>query len=60
MADMRSELNDAQELNQKLYADIEMMQRESEKDQVLEQMVEKLQLELGKAKQNCDMKDLKI
>ena len=31
MADLRTELTDAQELNQKLYADIEMLQQDAEK-----------------------------
>ena len=60
MADMKLELNDATELNQKLYADIEMLQKDIEKGDTLEGMVGKLQNELGKVKQNADMKDLKL
>ena len=43
MADLRAELSQAEELNQKLYADIEMLQQDQENDQRLEDVVERVQ-----------------
>ena len=60
MADLKAELTDAQDLNQKLYADIEMLQRDQEKDQMLEDVVTRVQQELAHVKQKSDMKDLQI
>ena len=36
MADLRAELTDAQELNQKLYADIEMMSKDLQSEQQMQ------------------------
>ena len=47
MADLRAELVNSQELNQKLNEDIEMLQHEQQKDQMLAQMVSKMQHEMG-------------
>ena len=60
LSDVRIELKDALELNQKLYNDIEILQKETEKAAPLEKMVSKLQSELGKVKHQCDAKDLSI
>lgn len=60
MADLRAELTDAQELNQKLYADIEMMSKDLENEQHMEEMVVRVQQELGQVRVKSDMKDLKL
>ena len=50
LSDVRIELKDALDLNQKLYNDMEILQKETEKAAPLEKMVTKLQSELGKIK----------
>lgn len=60
LSDVRIELKDALDLNQKLYNDMEILQKETEKAAPLEKMVTKLQSELGKIKHQCDSKDLSI
>ena len=47
MADLKAELNSALELNQKLYSDIEMLERDADKDQMLESVVTRVQQELS-------------
>jgi len=42
MGDLKAELNDAQELNQKLIADIEMLQKDVERDQELADVVSRV------------------
>ena len=46
MADLRCELNIAQEENQKLYSSMEVLQHEVEKTTMLEEMVSRVQHEL--------------
>ena len=39
MGDLRAELTDSQELNQSLQAEIEMLQRDQDKDEMMEDVV---------------------
>ena len=58
MADLRAELLQSEELNQKLNADIEMLQQEKEQDLQLEEVVQRVQHELQNVKSNADQKEL--
>ena len=60
MADLRCELTIAQEENQKLYSNMEVLQHEVEKTTMLEEMVSRVQHELRQTKKKSDEKDLKI
>ena len=60
MADLRAELTDSQELNERLQADIEMLQGDQEKEQMLEDVVNRVQHELGQVKVKADMKELEL
>lgn len=60
MADLRAELTDQQELNHRLQADIIELQREQEKDQMLEDVVNQVQHELKQVKVKADMKELEL
>ena len=60
MADLRAELTDQQELNHRLQADIVEFQREQEKDEMLEDVVNQVQQELQQVKIKADMKELQL
>ena len=60
MADLKAELTDQQELNQRLQVDIQEMQRNQDQDQMLEDVVTRVQHELQQCKVKADMKDLEL
>ena len=60
MGDLRAELTDSQELNQSLQAEIEMLQRDQDKDEMMEDVVRQVQHELGQVKIKLDMKELQL
>ena len=60
MGDLRTELTNSQEQNQSLQADIEMLQRDQDKDEMMEDVVRQVQHELGQVKVKLDMKELQL
>ena len=60
MADLKAELTDQQELNQRLQVDIQEMQRNQDQDRMLEDVVTRVQHELQQCKVKADMKDLEL
>ena len=60
MSELRAELTDANELNQKLQQDIEIYSQDQEKVKQLDEYIQKLQKSLTAAKDKIHAKDLKI
>ena len=60
MSELRAELTDANELNQKLYQDIEVLSQDHQKVKQLEEYVQRLTDSLASAKDKVSQKDLQI
>ena len=60
MADLKTDLTDAHDLNQKLQQDIEILTKQQEKVKTYEKQIWKLTEELNQIKDKISSRDLKI
>ena len=60
MADLKTDLTDAHDLNQKLQQDIEILTKQQEKVKTYEKQIWKLTEELNQTKDKISGRDLKI